>query len=480
MEVLKADKVVGSFVLFDAGQIPETSWTLWTAFAIKPASYVAPISLHVHVAFRCSVKVGKEHGIFCGVARSSDRPVVNALVHFHERSKPRLDDGLLVSQMHVADNDYGLPESAVVPHPAVTGAVDATDGWMANLGKGRARKPVAVEAVAVVDETGGGEKASASGGDGGNHPNDDDGSRTKKSARKPKPTNDPPPPAAPNSAKPPKPTDPGKLSWSKIWNMTPRSRLENAMRWHKIRDVTGTKSEMAQRLCDKLGITDPNDDEEEEEEEEEEAGDDEDVVAMRAEVEKAEAKTKQLKELREKLESERAKAILETARLDAIRNGQPVGAQPQQNVPGQQHTTVHGQQQTLAPGQPSQSAPFGLSPGGRIRSGCTPFKALAAGMANATFQVFAQGSIQNFNMSADMGACAAAVPVVKRARMMDEYHTPSPPLQMMGASVPLSGQHAVQSAPQNMQHAAVAAQQQQQQQFGQPFGQQQHPQYRPY
>ena len=148
MEVLKADKVVGSFVLFDAGQIPETSWTLWTAFAIKPASYVAPISLHVHVAFRCSVKVGKEHGIFCGVARSSDRPVVNALVHFHERSKPRLDDGLLVSQMHVADNDYGLPESAVVPHPAVTGAVDATDEWMANLGKGRARKPVAVEAVA--------------------------------------------------------------------------------------------------------------------------------------------------------------------------------------------------------------------------------------------------------------------------------------------------------------------------------------------
>ena len=92
-------------------------------------------------------------------------------------------------------------------------------------------------------------------------------------------------------------------------------------------------------------------------------------------------------------------------------------------------------------------------------------------MANATFQVFAQGSIQNFNMSADMGACAAAVPVVKRARMMDEYHTPSPPLQMMGASVPLSGQHSV--------HAAAAAQQQQQQ-FGQPFGQQQHPQYRPY
>ena len=174
MEVLKADKVVGSFVLFDAGQIPETSWTLWTAFAIKPASYVAPISLHVHVAFRCSVKVGKEHGIFCGVARSSDRPVVNALVHFHERSKPRLDDGLLVSQMHVADNDYGLPESDVVPHPAATGAVDATDEWMAHLGKRRARKAVAVVDATVVDEkdkAGGGEKASAS---------DDDGARAKK------------------------------------------------------------------------------------------------------------------------------------------------------------------------------------------------------------------------------------------------------------------------------------------------------------
>ena len=120
--MVKADRAVGQYVLFDAGHIPDSAWTLYSAFAKLPATYNAPDALAIFVALRCSVKVGKEHGIFCGVAACADRPIVNTLVHFHERVKPRLDDNLLISQMHAADSDYRLPESEDVPHPAVDGA----------------------------------------------------------------------------------------------------------------------------------------------------------------------------------------------------------------------------------------------------------------------------------------------------------------------------------------------------------------------
>ena len=42
------------------------------------------------------------------------------------------------------------------------------------------------------------------------------------------------------------------------------------MRFCKVRDLSGTKSEMSQRLCGNLGITDPSLEEEEEETQEEE------------------------------------------------------------------------------------------------------------------------------------------------------------------------------------------------------------------
>jgi hypothetical protein len=93
--LVKADRIAGQYVLFDAGQNPGTAWTLYTAFAKLPATYNAPEALAISVVMRCSVKVGKEHGIFCGVAACADRPIVNTLVHFHERVKPRLDDNLL-------------------------------------------------------------------------------------------------------------------------------------------------------------------------------------------------------------------------------------------------------------------------------------------------------------------------------------------------------------------------------------------------
>ena len=76
-------------------------------------------------------------------------------------------------------------------------------------------------------------------------------------------------------------------------------------------------------------------------------------------------------------------------------------------------------------GQPT-SAPFGLSPGGRIRTGATPFKHLEAGVTNATFQIFAQGLIQNFTMnSGNCGGGGGGMP--KRARLMDDYGIGTPP-----------------------------------------------------
>ena len=104
-------------MLFDAGHIPGAAWILHTAFVKLSATYNAPEALAISVAMRYNAKVGKEHGIFCGVSACADRPIVNTFVHFHERVKPRLDDNLLISQMHSADSDYGLPESEVVPHP---------------------------------------------------------------------------------------------------------------------------------------------------------------------------------------------------------------------------------------------------------------------------------------------------------------------------------------------------------------------------
>ena len=139
------------------------------------------------------------------------------------------------------------------------GAQKAVDGWLKGLTKGRQRKPPAVVDISAgTDATKTGDNGSSSGKSDKADPKEG-GSREEATAHRP-----PPPP------KPAKPTDPGYLPWSKIWHMAPRSKLENAMRFYKVRDLSGTKPEMSQRLCGNLDITDPSLEEEEEETQEEE------------------------------------------------------------------------------------------------------------------------------------------------------------------------------------------------------------------
>jgi hypothetical protein len=107
------------------------------------------------------------------------------------------------------------------------GAQKAVGGCLKGLNKGRQRKPPAVlDISAGADAAKAGDNGSSSG-------------KSDKAEPKVAPEKKPPPPP-----KPAKPTDPGYLSWPKIWHMTPRSKLDNAMRFRKVRDLSGTKSEI--------------------------------------------------------------------------------------------------------------------------------------------------------------------------------------------------------------------------------------------
>ena len=55
--LVKADRVAGQYVLFDAGQIPDSAWTLHTIFAKLPATYWGgALRYHQFLAF---------FGLFC-------------------------------------------------------------------------------------------------------------------------------------------------------------------------------------------------------------------------------------------------------------------------------------------------------------------------------------------------------------------------------------------------------------------------------
>ena len=77
--LVKADRVAGQYVLFDAGQIPDSAWTLHTIFAKLPATYWGgALRYHQFLAFfACSARFGK-NGDFLAAQppkkRSFDRP----------------------------------------------------------------------------------------------------------------------------------------------------------------------------------------------------------------------------------------------------------------------------------------------------------------------------------------------------------------------------------------------------------------------
>lgn len=244
----------GSFLLFDEGSVPKTDVKVYSAFVRKPASYNSAEALDVTKTMS-NVKVGKEHGIF---TLCVDDPAMGSLmghVYFHERVKPLMDVGLQLNKLNKADDDYELPplkEGEVMSgddHPAQCAAAKEAEEWLAVRPLSRKEREARLREIEAehAPPPPPPPPAPAARGGGGNGKK----GKSKKGANKQQEQFEE---AESSEDEDDEAADPGPLTYAEVMYMKKRD-LINALLFHKVKDVSGNRDELGQRLCKKLKLS---------------------------------------------------------------------------------------------------------------------------------------------------------------------------------------------------------------------------------
>ena len=258
---VKPSKVKGSFLLFDEGSVPKTDVKVYSAFVRKPASYNSAEALDVAKTMM-NVKVGKEHGIFTLCVNDPAMGSLMGHVYFHERPRPFMDVSLQLNKLNKADGDYELPplkEGQVMSgddHPAQCAAAKEAEEWLAVRPLSRKERearlrqqqaehapppPPEPEAPPPPPPPQPAAPPPAAGGGGGKGKKGKNRKQQKEEAESSEDEDD-------------EPVDPGPLTYSEVMYLK-KCELINALLFHKVRDVSGGRDVLGQRLCKKLKLS---------------------------------------------------------------------------------------------------------------------------------------------------------------------------------------------------------------------------------